>query len=80
MQASPQASRACASDQTRWTTSAVVSPDGAVRGRVPVTASVSRPASGDGLAARVAQLEDEVADLRRALDDLRDALERATGG
>ena len=39
-----------------------------------------RPASGDGLAARVAQLEDEVADLRRALDDLRDALERATGG
>jgi uncharacterized protein YceH (UPF0502 family) len=39
-----------------------------------------RPASGDGLTARVAQLEDEVADLRRTLDDLRDALERATGG
>lgn len=34
----------------------------------------------DGLAGRVAALEDEVAGLRRELDELRTALERATGG
>jgi hypothetical protein len=36
--------------------------------------------SDDALAARVARLEDEVTDLRREVDDLRTALERAIGG
>ncbi len=36
--------------------------------------------TGDALAAHVADLADEVAALRREVDDLRTALERATGG
>ena len=39
-----------------------------------------RGAADDGLAAVVAELADEVAALRREVDDLRTALERATGG
>ena len=40
----------------------------------------AEPGPADDLVARIAELEDDVAALRREVDDLRSALERATGG
>ena len=45
-----------------------------------VSRTQAEPAPADDLVARVAELEDDVAALRREVDHLRDALERATGG
>ena len=58
------------------------SPDvlAAVVSRTQVEPARGDALAGDDLVARVAELEDDVAALRREVDHLRDALERATGG